>query len=173
MLQDLAVPFEDKTPEDVIRRLVLSHTNGKDNFSIVSPPLKRATPLIAHGLKERYPRERGATVKLNDSTIHASSVSDLFRQAMSWLSTSGILENVNPLLPIYTSNKRFLMALKPVHPSGKAFFCPVEHKGYYMEAHKNYKDAISNLDKRLMDKLGVKFEYVPNKIGRASCRERV
>ena len=58
-----------------------------------------------------------------------------------------------------TSGERFLIALKPVHPSGKPFVVQVEYRGFYMEAHKDYKNAIAHL-RILCNRLGLSLNYL-------------
>jgi hypothetical protein len=115
-----------------------------------------ARPPSAHdpatGQLHRSPRERGISIMFGDLRIDAVSVRDLFDKVLRWLVDEGGIKRVDAVLPLRTSNKRYLLARKPVHPGGNDFVVPVTYKGYSMEAHKNYENALSGL--RQVAKLG-------------------
>ena len=67
--------------------------------------------------------------------------------------------DLDRLLPFATSRERYLAATKPIHPTGNPFVVPVKYHGYYMEAHKDYKNAISHLGS-LVAKLGLELKYL-------------
>ena len=162
-LKALAEPFVDKEPEDVIRRLLHNHeraARGLAQGASVSDSLSEmvSANLMGRSTKSRVPRERGAEVEIGRQRIRAVSVRDLYEQALRLL-----IENheaqLASLLPFETSRVRYLVADKPLHPSGKPFVVPAEYHGYYMEAHKDYKIAIEHLGK-LAKRLGLPFRYL-------------
>lgn len=152
-LQALAEPFVD-TPGTVISRLLDDH-DGRGASSPSSPP----SPLVAD-LDEREPRSRGVTVELDGQPIEAASVPDLYEQVLRFLVDEGVVGGLEGDLPIATSRKRYLLARSPVHPNGNDFVNPVAYQGYYMEAHKDYKNALRHLNKRVLAPLGIELEYL-------------
>ncbi len=151
-LQALARPFEDREPEDVIRRLL----DGAPTKSVAIPSSHNSTsePKIV-----RVPRERGAVVKLNGERISATTVPDLCTKVMEFIYSKGLWGQFESLAPYKTSAKRYLFSKTPKHPQGNDFFVPLKFRNVYMEAHKNYKTTIKQLG-RLLSQLGVTFEYV-------------
>ena len=147
-LQALAQPLVDE-PEDVIRRLLDQGTpvQAKSEWTSMS-----ASTL------SRVPRERGVTVKIGNTTIQATSVSDLYANALR-LFVGEHKSKLDTLVPFKTSNRRYLIASKPVHPTGKHFVVPIEYRGLHMEAHKDYKNAIEHL-RKLAARLGLTLTYV-------------
>ena len=157
-LQRCVEPFVDKEPEDVIVRLLNDYDEA--NGSGDSGASSRTESIGEDSLRpsDRTPRERGTIIKINDHRINAVSVRDLYKQALKFL-----IENHKGLLkheiPFRTSSARYLLAASPVHPSGNPFVVPMEYDGYYMETHKDYKNAIAHL-RRLVERLGLTFEYL-------------
>ncbi len=153
-LKDLAEPFVDREPQDVIRRLV--DQNGHS--------LKGGNPTMSLDGREgrspdsRVPRERGATVHIGERKIEAVSVRDLYDQALRFF-VENYSSKLKALLPLKTSAERYLIAFKPIHPTGNSFIVPVEFRGFHMEAHKDYKNAIRHL-RMLCLRLGTTLEYV-------------
>jgi hypothetical protein len=164
-LKALAEPFVDREPEDVIRRLLDSHEQKTRSLAQSSSPSpvgsvsdQSDAELVERSIQSRVPRERGAEVEIDKHRIEAVSVRDLYEQVLRLL-----IENhkaqLTPLLPFKTSGVRYLVAKKPVHPSGRPFVVPVEYHDYFMEAHKDYKIAIEHLAK-LAKKLALPFRYL-------------
>lgn len=151
-LQELARPFEDREPEDVIRRL-LGDASTKD---VANPSVDRHTNELA---VVRAPRERGTVVELNGERISATTVPDLFTKVMEFIYLKDLWKNFEDLAPYTTSAKRYLFAKSPKHPQGNDFFVPLKYRNIYMEAHKNYETTIRQLD-RLLSQLGISFKYV-------------
>ena len=156
-LQKLAKPLID-TPETVIRRLLDHYESspnqeGKREFSTTED---NAALLAA--LKRREHRQRGAVVKIGETTIRARSLSELYAEVLKYLYENGNLDKLKPHLPWSTSRMRYLIAGSPVHPNGNGFVVPVEYKGYYMEASKDYKNGIPQLSKMLAH-CGLKLIY--------------
>ena len=151
-LQALARPFEDREPEDVIRRLL---DDGSTKSAAVSSSRNATTePNIV-----RYPRERGAVVELNDERISATTVPDLCTKVMEFIYSKGLWSQFESLAPYKTSAKRYLFSKAPKHPQGNDFFVPLKYRNIFMEAHKNYETTIKQLG-RLLSQLGVTFKYV-------------
>jgi len=151
-LQALARPFEDREPEDVIRRLL----DGDTTKSVETPRNHSAAsdPKVV-----RYPRERGAVVILNGERISATTVPDLCTKVMEFIYSKGLWGQFESLAPYKTSAKRYLFSKNTKHPQGNDFFVPLKYRNIYMEAHKNYETTIKQLG-RLLTQLGVTFEYV-------------
>jgi hypothetical protein len=156
-LGSLVIPFVDKTPEDVIERLIEHYlANSSAKPKTTSNSLSR---ISLPGPESRTPRERGTTVKIGDEVIHAATVPDLYEQAMALCFKEGYIDRLKPFIPFKTSNQRYLMATEAIHPRGNEFVVRVGYKGYFMEAHKSYKSAISDL-KKLLSKIGVPVTYI-------------
>ena len=166
-LQQLAMPLVD-TPANVIARL-LDFYEKKTNLSIPEPKgvskeshIMQETSYSSTSLNKlmyREPRQRGVVVKINGHLFKAVSVSDLYGQVLRFLHENGYLEKIKKHLPLFTSKARYLISTKPVHPKGNEFWEPVEYKGYYMEAHKDYKNGINHLQK-LLDLCGLSLTYI-------------
>lgn len=151
-LQELARPFEDREPEDVIRRLLA----GSSTKDVAKPDVDQ------HGRDfaiVRAPRERGAVVELDGERILATTVPDLCSKVMEFISSKGLWDRFEGLAPYTTSTKRYLFAKSPRHPQGNDFFVPLKYRNIYMEAHKNYETTIKQLN-RLLSQLGISFKYV-------------
>ena len=151
-LQDLARPFEDREPEDVIVRL-LNGTNPD------APKPARPSGGSGESRITRAPRERGAVVELDGHRISATTVPDLCTQVMEHINSKGLWDTLEKLAPYKTSSRRYLFSKTPKHPKGNDFFVPLKYRNIYMEAHKNYETTITQLE-RLLTQLGIKFEYI-------------
>lgn len=159
-LRNLAEPFVDREPEDVLRRLLdqnepaLGGDNACRKFEaqILVPINEGLSPI------SRVPRERGTMVQIGDNKIDAVSVRALYEEALK-LFVEKHSSRLKSVLPVKTSGQRYLIAVKPVHPSGKPFVVPVEFRGFYMEAHKDYKNAIAHL-RLLCNRLGLILKYL-------------
>ena len=150
-LAKLAHPFVHKEPSDVIAWLAdLQQGKGEQLPSI-------AAPRIAD-VSERAPRERGAIVDLDGTTVRVDSVPDLCSKVMKYLHDQGHWSKVAGLAPYKTSAQRYLFSKTPKHPNGNDFFVPIKCREMYVEAHKNYKTAIEQLA-RLAAKCGVRLSY--------------
>jgi hypothetical protein len=153
-LKACAKPFVDRDPEDVLRRLLDEHDkSGRKQSSSPRPwPQPERTPA------SRVPRERGADVQISGHRIQAVSVRDLYEQALRFLVDNHRAALVR-LLPFRTSRQRYLVADKSTHPSGNPFVVPVEYHGFYIEAHKDYENAVKHL-RAFVEKLGLKLKYL-------------
>lgn len=155
-LKELAA-FAKCEPAEVVRRLLDSLREDQEgrqpafarSANVVDPTLLGARP----------PRERGVRVELNGQVLDAVSVPDLYEKTLRVIAKRD-RERMRSLLPYKTSAHRFLIAEKPKHPNGKPFFVPIEHDGFYMEAHKSYHTAVSQLAD-FLSKLGISFRYLP------------
>lgn len=152
-LASLARPFLDKEPADVIRRLVDKEA-GEDERAIPTP----ATTGHSAGLTHRAPRERGAVVELDGTEIRADSVPDLCSQVMEYMHSHKHWDKVMSLAPYKTSAQRYLFSKTDKHPNGNDFFVPIKCHGLYVETHKNYQTAVSQLA-RFAAKCGVTLKY--------------
>lgn len=150
-LAALAKPFEDKQPEDVIRRLLKAYSVQNTNIIDRQEPSPESI--------KRAPRERGAIVELNGTRISATTVPDLCMKVMEFINSNGLWDHFESLAPYKTSAKRYLFSKIAKHPQGNDFFVPLKYKSIYMEAHKNYETTITQLD-RLANQLGIKFKYI-------------
>jgi hypothetical protein len=164
-LKACAEPFVDRKPEDVIRRLLdqFEKADGRNERDALTRLRKKYFVSSARQnlTFQRAPRERGVTVQIDGHQIVASSVRDLLGQALMFL-VDRHRTALDQILPFRTSSERYLVAKQDMHPNGKPFFVRAPHngyRGYYMEAHKDYKNAIAHLGS-LLKKLGLKFEYV-------------
>lgn len=163
-LQKIAVPLVD-TPETIIVRLLSfyeSKPGTEMNTVIAESPASHSltqSRIVLDGTLQREPRQRGTVVRLDDKMIKAESVSDLYYKALCYLGQKGVLARLDGKLPIATSRKRYLMAKTPTHPGGAEFVVPVEYKGYFMEAHKDYKNGVSHL-RKILKLCGVTLTYV-------------
>ncbi|MCH8910945.1 MAG: hypothetical protein IH867_09415 [Chloroflexi bacterium] len=110
------------------------------------------------GLPGRFPRQRGIEIAIGTHRIFGGSVSDLFEQVLRHLVDSGLMSEILPHIPFGISSKRFLISRTPTHPAGHDFFVPVNYGGYYMEAHRSYKNAISGLNK-LLTRANIELVY--------------
>ena len=90
----------------------------------------------------------------------ATSVADLYGQVLRLLVKKHRPE-MKSLTPIRTSSARFLLADKPVHPNGNAFVREVGYDGFFLESHKDYKNALAHLEK-LAKRVGEPLEYLGN-----------
>lgn len=151
-LEALARPFEDRDPEDVIRRL-LDGGSTKDAAKSGDRRTKSEPAVV------RAPRERGAVVELNGTRISATTVPDLCTKVMEFIYSEGLWDQFESLAPYKTSAKRYLFANSPKHPQGNDFFVPLKYRNMYMETHKNYETTIKQLG-RLLSQVGINFEYV-------------
>jgi hypothetical protein len=106
-------------------------------------------------------KQKGIIVRIGQERIKASSVRDFYQQVLQCLEKSGNLPKLDSLLPYQTSSKRYLMSKNPIHPPGNNFVVPVEHKGYYIEAHKDYKNAFSAVQV-LLKLIGVEVYLIEN-----------
>jgi hypothetical protein len=150
-LAALARPFIDKDPADVIDWLVKAQQG-----SVTQTPSRAAQP--AADVSDRAPRERGAVVELDGTTIRVDSVPDLCMKVMEYLYANGHWSKVVGLAPYKTSAQRYPFSKTLKHPNGNDFRTPIKCHEMYVEVHKNYKTSIAQLA-RLTDKCGVTLTY--------------
>lgn len=96
-----------------------------------------------NSINSKRRQRKNFKVKINGNVIEAKSIPELYKQVLMLLTDSGLLENAS--LPFATSPTRYLIAVEPIHPSGKNFFKHVEYGGFYMETNKNRIDAVNHL----------------------------
>ena len=150
--------FAGCDPTAVIRRLLDSLTTNQRSLE---PGMTRPADgrMAEAPVGARPPRGRGATVELAGQVIEVDSVRDLYERVLRHVVKGGKKDEVRALLPYKTSSQRYLIAEKSRHPNGKPFFVPVEHGGLYMEAHKSYHTAVSQLAE-FLSKIDVSFRYL-------------
>lgn len=156
-LKMLAEPFVDKEPEDVIRRL-LDDWESRSSRSLHSERAEGGSTTTGRSAESRVPRERGTRVQIGDHVIEAISVRDLYKQALAFL-VGNYKVKLQATLPYKTSAERYLVAAEPKHPAGNPFVVPVEFRGFYIEAHKDYKNAVAHLS-NLCERLSLKLTYL-------------
>jgi len=163
-LEALTVPLVPTVP-DVIGRL-LDHyertaSRSRTTALPASPPARSQAMPVLHerSLTGRTPRERGATIEIEDQRIQAVSVRDMYEQAMRYIVDKGHAKQLKQLVPMRTSSQRYLIAERPTHPNGNDFVVPARYGGYFMESHKDYRNAVKHLA-QLTDKLGLKLRYL-------------
>jgi hypothetical protein len=161
LLSDLVESMCGHRPDPpLIKNYVLEKlSETKQEPSIIYPApatgsRKRRTSLkqarmIKDSTITRLPRQKGIKVQIGKDNFDAESVTDLYTQVLEFLVESGFIEKLRPYLPYATSKKRFLISTEPRHPQGNSFVVPVEYEGYFMEAHKDYRNAVSSLQKLL------------------------
>ena len=138
---------------EVIERLLDQVADGTGENGAIEP----ARP-VAEVLRSRPPRSRGVDLLIDDHRISAVTVPDMYLQVLQWLVDGKRLEKLQASIPFRTSKRRYLIAKSPKHPSGNDFVSEVEYKGYFMEAHKNYENALSGL-KQFLEPHGYSVRY--------------
>jgi hypothetical protein len=141
------------TPSEVIERLLDQVASGdlSDGVSELGGPSHEVS-------RARPPRSRGVDLLISGHRITAVTVPDMYLQVLQWLVDGKRMDKVQSSIPFRTSKQRFLIAKSPRHPSGKDFVSEVQYKGYYMEAHKNYENALSGL-KQFLEPHGYSVDY--------------
>ena len=129
------------SPSEVIERL-LDQVEGS---TVPAPDVFVPSP----SGRDRAPRSRGVDLMISGHRISAVSVPDMYLQVLKWLIEGKRLEKVQDSIPFRTSKQRYLIAKSDKHPTGNKFVSSVEYKGYFMEAHKNYENALSGLQQFL------------------------
>jgi hypothetical protein len=162
-LKGLAEPFKDREPADVIRRLVNSYSGGSRGGNPTSTQPNRAVGAVVEKpsspVADRIPRERGGRFEINGQAIYADSVRDLGGQVLRYVSLAGQWDKLAALAPYKTSPRRYLIAKAPIHPNGNEFVSPVQYGDLYMETHKTYQTALSQLQK-LLAKCDIQLDYL-------------
>ena len=135
----------------ILANFVRDVFNNQTRASVMAPPRlqvrgkpeKMGVPTTA--ASSRIPRQRGITVIIDGREFRCKSVGDLYGKVLKFLYEGKHLDKLKPYLPYATSRKRFLISTTPLHPQGNRFMAPVEYKGYYMESHKSYQNAVKSL----------------------------
>lgn len=168
-LQRVAVPLED-TPASVIERLLDFYDSEgefmvqrENNVACQSASARIERPPVTNednALKMRTPRQRGGIVRIGSKRFNASSVREFYEQTLRFLDSEGLLEKIKAHMPIRTSDKRYLLANNPSHPTGDSFRAPAQYRGYFMESHKNWADGVDHLNKKMLVLVGLSAEYL-------------
>jgi len=90
--------------------------------------------------------QKGTTITIDGRTIIGNTVKEIYLQALMYLYDKGYIDSVQNQIPYPTSNRRYLIAKSPIHQRGNSFRAPIEYNNYYMETHKNYTQAIKQLE---------------------------
>lgn len=142
-LKELAGPLFSLS--EVIERLLGPDSDKGTRPSASAPTAPGDGSGTSAGLAPRSPRERGISVQIDDTRINAVSVRDLYLQFLQHMVNKKLITRIEQAIPHRTSKQRFLIARKATHPNGNSFVVPVDFDGFYMEAHKNYENAMSGL----------------------------
>ena len=154
------------TEAEVVDRLVEEHERCMENTSAsglssvrsdVSPATGGVSGVV--NVRTREPRQRGATVEILGQRLVASSVGDLYEQAIRLLVDGGHMERLRTYVPFPSSPRRYLIAKAPTHQRGNRFVVPIDYAGLYMEAHKDYRTALKDLG-RFLGKVGIGLTYL-------------
>jgi hypothetical protein len=150
-------------PEDVIVRLLDFYEREKQSDKRKTSPASLSSGASSRradvlNVATRSPRERGGRVQIGGHDLSVVSIADLYTQALRLLLAERA-ESLAGLVPFRTSSVRYLVSKQPVHPNGADFVRPIDHAGFYMETHKDYRNAISHLGK-LVEKCGLPFRYL-------------
>ena len=122
-----------------------------------------AANIIEHttsNVKPRVGRAKGRiAVKIGGKVLDGAMVVELFKKVLMHIVDKGHIKKLP--LPWGTTDQRFILTNeKPAkHPSGRAFFYPVEYKGYTLESHYDRRRALQIL-KELCEKLDLDFEPI-------------
>lgn len=103
-------------------------------------------------------RKKETVITINGVRFKGSTVRELYYKVLKYLCDNGYISKVESSIPLATSSRRYLLAKKPIHQGGNQFKSPIEYKGYFMEAHKNYKTAFRHLQ-QLINKCGLTMSY--------------
>jgi len=102
--------------------------------------------------------QKGAIASIGEWSINASTVGDLYYQALKYICDKNYIQKAEDQIPFATSAVRYLIAKEPIHQRGNGFRVPIEYQGYYMEAHKNYEQAFKQLEDFLRE-CGLELKY--------------
>ena len=117
----------------------------------------KVSPSERDKLSSRMPRQRGVVVEINGQRIEARSIPDFCDQILKYVVDTGLISKIK--LPFATSEVRYFIAEDPIHPNGKPFVLPMEYAGYYIEAHKSYKNAVNHA-RKLLASCGQTLKYI-------------
>ena len=155
-LQALAVPLVD-TLGSVVEKLLDFYDNHQGEAELKEVVRSSKISKNSH-IHERGPRQRGGKIIIDRQT-YEGSVSEVYEKVLKHMFDHGYLTKLKSYLPLKTSSKRYLISNSPVHPNGNEFVVPVSYRGYYLEAHKSWENAVNCLQK-LSDLSGFSFSYI-------------
>jgi hypothetical protein len=120
----------------------------KDKLAIEKEPTKPtyAKPLEKDNkpdVEDRSAYSGNIKVDIGGRIFTASSVSKFYYDVLKYLCDTNRITKMN--IPFETSAKRYLIAKEPYHQRGNEFRIPVEYNGYYIEAHKDHRNALNHL----------------------------
>jgi len=96
-------------------------------------------------------------VEINGHVFSEKSLSVLFRQVLEYLVDNNLLNSIQ--IPWGESKSRIILTNdpNPIHPNGRAYFVPIEYKGYTLEAHYSRDKGLAIM-KKLCNDIGVSFK---------------
>jgi len=153
-------PDLESLTEFINKQCIYPNQNTSEKQSLPPSPPKRRyirsdTP---ENISSPSTRQKGASVTIENKSIVAETVGDLYYQALKYLYDNNYITKVEDKIPFATSSKRFLIAKEPLHQRGNPFRCPIEYNGYFMETHKNYEQALKQLEV-LVNECGLSMKY--------------
>jgi len=140
--------FKNQTSPDITQTKKPTPTKRR----IIMPDTTKYHP------SRKSAKRKGAIVTVGNKTIKASTVGDLYYQALEYICDNDLIRKAESKIPYATSQVRFLIAKEPIHQRGNNFRAPIEYKGYYMETHKNYEQALKHLEDFLKE-CGLRIKY--------------
>ena len=90
-------------------------------------------------------KQSSITIRLNEMEFTANSVREFYFRILQYIVDNKFIDSLESYIPYKTSKKRYLISHEPFHQRGNPFKVPVEYKGYYLEAHKDYNNAFNSL----------------------------
>ena len=100
-------------------------------------------------------KENTLKISINNTLIEANTVKSFYRKIFDYLTENKI--DFKHLVPFKTSDSRYLISEKSVHPSGAEFWAPLIYKNYYIETNKNKVGAKKDIIK-FLSKLNLKIK---------------
>ena len=101
---------------------------------------------LSKPIKQKENRRRGVIVTVGNKKIQAPTVGDLYYQVLKYICDNNFINKLESEIPWATSKVRLLIAKEAKHQRGNPFRIPIEYNGYFMEAHKSYKEALNHLE---------------------------
>lgn len=104
------------------------------------------------------PKEASVAFRVGSDLVWGESAAQFYVAVWRWLFEHGHVSKAD--LPIQSGKARYVVAAKPIHPTGKEFFAGHElSPGVWVEAHISRADIIRRAKKHL-GQFGVAFEVV-------------
>lgn len=118
-----------------------------------APVTSMAPPVAA------VPKDANLAFRVGTEVISGESAAQFYLAVWRWLFEHSLVKRAD--LPIGTAGKkRYEVAAKPIHPSGKEFYRAEEPvKGVFLEVNLSRGDIVRRA-KKFLDQYGVKYEVV-------------